>query len=287
MKHYCTISILICCWAFTGCQDDPEPAPDFELQFNVSNDVLTEGGGFDESSKVPDFFEIGVNHDGELEKEIAIGIAVSGTATAGEDYSALPDTIYYNPYINDQNGFSFKIIDDLEYEGEVETVEIRLSYDMNGTVKTSDITLQIRDNDFRFTLTWTTENGPAENADLDLLINRGHNFIFFTAGTSASKDTNSETLDLSGSLNKWGVNTGYGMGILYQGTTGGTGTIRYDARFYLPDGQFIQYEDSFEENDYTDEGSRNQLAMIVLRVIDLDFKLMVQYQDGSQESLSL
>lgn len=247
--------------AFLSCvSEEPTPQEDFRLSFTIAEDQPIEGNGINSDEELLDLVDISISHSGELQSYVPIRVTTSGIAKAGLDYPSLPDTIVYNPFLNrDENGLTFRVFDDFVYEGGPESATLTFEYEVDGDLISDRLSFHVVDNDFRFELTWDSD------ADLELSVRRNHFYVFFDLGLGELVSPNKYVYDLSGTRDKWLMNSGYGCDVLYNDKKSASGNIEYTATFYLPDGQQVNYTDAFAEGDYLSDDTNHQLPMVVLR----------------------
>lgn len=270
--------ILLSLWLLSSCvEDDPPEIIDFDITIAQNTRYVIEGSGFDDGvepideddllanyHEETDVITIWFSHEGNLQTTVPISITVSGNAQEGTDYPNLPEVFIYNPFnSSDENQISFQIADDLEFEPENETLFIEFSYDVNGEVKSKTQEIIIIDNDFRFELTWDSELSSSTAAEMDMGVRRNNGLIFFDLGRGTKISDNQIVYDLSGNIFKWIPGTGYGCDIIYVNGTENTGRVFYTAKLYLPDGQEISYNGSFENTDYLSAETASQLPFVV------------------------
>lgn len=280
--------ILLLLVAMLACVDEDPIIEDFTLDVNVSSNSPVEGNGFGSfQDEDRDVVQITFDHSGTLNDVIPIEISLSGTSTEGEDFPSFPTAFAYNPFLAfNENVMSFSITDDLIFEDDQEDLIITFGYEVNGELLEVRETIEIVDNDFRFEITW--ENESSGTSDLEMIMRRNHDYVFFDLGLGEDAGENRKIFDISGASDKWKTNTGYGCLVEYTGNSGSTGDIDYVCTLFLPDGNKIQYFGTFEENDYLESSTNLQLPIVVFPEIDLySMDLYIFFEDGSTDLVSI
>lgn len=302
--------LLIFFMNLLSCSEE-EPAPEFHLVFKSKNKLaelqgiyypnsyssildpepLPEGGfpalGV-QAEDIDNTVVVFISHTGELNKEIPIALTINGSAIEGEDFNSLPDTILYNPFDeHEESQFSIRAIDDLKFEGTFENLELTFSYKMNGITRSETIDLFLYDNDYRFELIWENEFGNSAETDLDLIMIRGYNEIFYESVQGEKIASTIEAVDISGAENKWKMFTGYGSGVKYVSGNTANGTVYYRSRFYFPNGRYMEYVDGFLSDDFTTDSSNSHLPMVVVRTVGYGFDLTFIYPNGQSELITV
>ncbi len=255
-----------------GCnKDEPVPLDDYTMKFGVNKSVAIEGKGFEIFDyEELDLIEISISNDGEITETLPIKITTSGTAIAGEDYPALPDTIIYNPYLeaenSDYNNISFRVNDDFVYEGASEVAVVTFEYQLNGEVIKEEVSFDILDNDFQYELTWNNDANQPENTPLELSVRRNHASIIFSLGSGEQQSENRYTFDITGSRDKWLWDSGFGCDVQYLDQLNPSGVVNYTATIHLPDGGMFSWEDQFAADDHLSDETSHHIPMIIQHV---------------------
>lgn len=270
MKTSLTLFALI--MLLFGCnKEEPIPLDDYTMNFRVRNSVAIEGKGFELFDyEELDLIEISISNEGELLETLPIKITTSGSATSGEDYPALPDTIIYNPYLEDENSdynnISFRVNDDFVYEGDSERAIVIFEYQLNGEVIKEEVSFDILDNDFQYELTWNNESNQPSNTPLELSVRRNHAYLIFSLGSGEQQSDNRYTFDITGSRDKWLWDSGFGCDVQYLDQLTRSGIVSYTATIHLPDGGKFSWEDQFEADDYQSAATSHHIPMIIQHV---------------------